>query len=216
MSQATPDIIDTLAGIEAGSRLDLVRSNRPAARENAQKSYLALFAPETAGTVTIEERFAIALFVAALHRDEAVSAHYRDQLAEHARTGLVEALDDEIRRGATNGPYGRYPAGPLTTEDAPGITHRVVDSNRKVLGNRLAAGVEHTHLLVFRPRDASSAALQALLDAGWSTSDIVTLSQLVAFLSFQIRVVTGFRALAASQLADAPYAAPSISPAAVA
>jgi uncharacterized protein YciW len=53
-------------------------------------------------------------------------------------------------------------------------------------------------LLVFRPRDASPAALQSLLDAGWSTTGIVTLSQLVAFLSFQIRVVAGLRALAAA------------------
>ena len=52
------------------------------------------------------------------------------------------------------------------------------------------------HLLVFHPRDAEPAALQALLDAGWSTTDIVTLSQITAFLSFQIRVVAGLRTLA--------------------
>jgi uncharacterized protein YciW len=52
------------------------------------------------------------------------------------------------------------------------------------------------HLLVFHPRDAAPEALQALLDAGWSTTDIVTLSQIAAFLSFQIRVVAGLRALA--------------------
>ena len=44
------------------------------------------------------------------------------------------------------------------------------------------------------------AALQALLDAGWSTTDIVTLSQIAAFLSFQIRVVAGLRALAGRRL----------------
>ena len=55
---------------------------------------------------------------------------------------------------------------------------------------------DHMHLLVFHPRDAAPAALQALLDAGWSTTDIVTLSQIAAFLSFQIRVVAGLRALA--------------------
>jgi len=70
-------------------------------------------------------------------------------------------------------------------------------ANRAVLGGALI-GLVHAHLLVFRPRDASSAALQALLNAGWSTDDIVTLSQLVAFLSFQIRVVTGLSALAAA------------------
>jgi len=35
-----------------------------------------------------------------------------------------------------------------------------------------------------------------LLDAGWSTTGIVTLSQIVAFLAFQIRVATGLRVLA--------------------
>ncbi len=51
-------------------------------------------------------------------------------------------------------------------------------------------------MLVFHPRDAAPPSLQALLDAGWSTTDVVTLSQLVAFLSFQIRVVAGLRTLA--------------------
>jgi CMD domain protein len=65
-----------------------------------------------------------------------------------------------------------------------------------VLGERLSVALAHAHLLVFHPRDASPAALQSLLDAGWSSTEIVTLSQLVAFLAFQIRVVTGLRALA--------------------
>jgi uncharacterized protein YciW len=52
------------------------------------------------------------------------------------------------------------------------------------------------HLLVLHPRDADPAALQALLDAGWSATGIVTLSQIAAFLSFQIRVVVGLRTLA--------------------
>ena len=70
------------------------------------------------------------------------------------------------------------------------------DAHRELLGERLSAALAHAHLLVFHPRDASPAALQALLDAGWSSTGIVTLSQLVAFLAFQIRVVTGLQALA--------------------
>jgi CMD domain protein len=67
-----------------------------------------------------------------------------------------------------------------------------------VLGARLAAALEHVHLLVFHPRDASPADMQRLLDAGWSSTAIVTLSQLVAFLSFQIRTIAGLRTLGAS------------------
>ncbi|MGI0520426.1 CMD domain protein, partial [Microbacterium maritypicum] len=70
-----------------------------------------------------------------------------------------------------------------------------------VIGERLAAALAHTHLLVFRPREASGADLGRLLDAGWSADGIVTLSQLVSFLAFQQRVVTGLRVLAAAGLA---------------
>ena len=63
-------------------------------------------------------------------------------------------------------------------------------------GARLSAALMHAHLLVFHPRDAGAQDLQALLDAGWSPTDIVTLSQLVAFLAFQVRVVAGLQVLA--------------------
>ena len=46
------------------------------------------------------------------------------------------------------------------------------------------------------PATRTAPAVQALLDAGWTTTDIVTLSQIAAFLSFQIRVVAGLRTLA--------------------
>lgn len=86
----------------------------------------------------------------------------------------------------------------LSSEDKPGPALKVTEANRKVLGPRLAAALEHAHMLVFHPRDASPASLKALIDAGWTTADIVTLSQLVAFLSFQIRAVAGLRALDAA------------------
>ncbi|WP_026871905.1 CMD domain protein [Inquilinus limosus] len=197
MSEPTADVIDLLAGVERGSALDRIRAQRPAARENAQKSWAALFLPEDPGTVSALERHAVAAFVAALHREPAPARFYAEALAKRD-SGLAAAVAVEAERAATEGPYGRYPAGPLSAEDKDGPVHHVSDESRGVLGPRLAAALEHTHLLVFRPRDASAAALQALLDAGWSTTDIVTLSQLVAFLSFQIRVVAGLRALAAA------------------
>lgn len=197
MTQTQIDVIDRLVGITPGSTLDAVRRNRIQARDNAQLSYEALFAPKTPGTVLIEERFAIAYFVAGLHRDEAIASFYREGLGHYDRPGLVGAISAEIRRGETAGTYGSYPAGPLSAEDKAGLIYAPDPASREVLG-RLGAALTHAHLLVFRPRDASSAALQALLNAGWSTDDIVTLSQLVAFLSFQIRVVTGLRALAAA------------------
>lgn len=195
---SAPDVIDQLAGIEPGSRLHAIRDRRREARENAQKSYLALFEPEVPGGVSALERHAVAAFVAGLHRQPAVEAFYAEGLRRHDSAGIAEAIAAEARRGAVEGPYGRYPDGPLTVEDLAGPDYRVDPDTGTLLGARLSAALAHAHLLVFHPRDASAAALDRLIGAGWSTPDIVTLSQLVSFLAFQIRVVAGLRVLAAT------------------
>ncbi|EIG58674.1 CMD domain protein [Bradyrhizobium sp. JR1.5] len=196
---ATKDIIDALAGIEPGSALDGIRAKRVQARDNAQKSYLSLFEPIDAGDVSLVERAAVAFFVIGLHREPTVAAFYRAKLtaiADGAR--LIEAIEAEIARGETSGPYGAFPAGPLSVENKAGLAYRVSAERKTDLGDRLVAAFEHAHLLVFRPRDAAVADMKALLAAGWSNTGIVTFSQLVAFLSFQVRVVTGLRVLGAS------------------
>lgn len=198
-ASAVPDVIDRLTGIEPGSHLDRIRAQREQARIHAQQSYLALFAPTPPvfGHFKLADRFAVAAFVAGLHGQADVARFYADALSgQGARAGTTGAITVETKRGAVQGPYGRYPAGPLSAEDADGASYAVDDAQRAVLGERLSAGLEHAHLLVFHPRDASASALQSLLDAGWSSTEIVTLSQLVAFLAFQIRVVAGLRALA--------------------
>jgi CMD domain protein len=190
------DVIDALVGIAPGSALDAIRNRRPQAREQAQASYRALFAPEAFGGVSATERFAVAAFVTGLHGDAQTTDFYAARLAATGTPAeLREAVDTAIAAAKGHGPYGAYPAGPLSREDTPGSTHRIAPETRRVLGARLAAAFEHMHLLVFHPRDAAPPALQALLDAGWSTTDIVTLSQIAAFLSFQVRVVAGLRTL---------------------
>jgi CMD domain protein len=197
MNERVPDVIDQLAAIAAGSPLDAIRAKRQVARDHAQKSFLALFEPTNFGSFPARERFAVAAFVAGLHAEPATRDFYAAKLAA-AHGPLAAALEAEVARGRTQGPYGAYPAGPLSREDTKGLIYRVSDDGRRALGARLAAALEHVHLLVFRLRDSNPPALQALLDAGWSTDDIVTLSQLVAFLAFQIRTVGGLRALAAA------------------
>ncbi|MDD1520200.1 CMD domain protein [Bradyrhizobium sp. WBAH42] len=196
---APKDIIDTLAGIEPGSTLDAIRARRLQARENAQKSYLSLFEPIDAGDFSLAERAAVAAFVTGLHGESPVAAFYRDKLAATADGApLSDAIKAEIERGKTSGPYGAYPAGPLSIENKAGLVYRVGAERKPVLGARLIAALEHAHLLVFHPRDSASADMKALLAAGWSNTGIVTFSQLVAFLSFQVRVVSGLRTLAAA------------------
>ncbi|NUO97927.1 MAG: CMD domain protein [Nonomuraea sp.] len=185
------DVIDHLAGIEPGSPLDKLRDLRPAAREHAQRGFDALFTPDDPGEVTLVERDAVAAFVAGLHRDAAVARFYADRLAELSPR-LLRAVEAEIEAGATTGPYGIYPE-PLAAESDEGLRYRV--RNPGELGVRLTAAFEHAHLLVFRPREASERALDTLAGAGWGSTGVVTLSQLVAFLAFQIRVVSGLRLL---------------------
>jgi CMD domain protein len=192
------DVIDTLAGIKVGSALDKARNNRLEARKQAQASYDALFAPKDLDGFSLMERFAVATFVAGLNGREETHDYYTTKLEEvGASPELRVAVASEVVNGHAHGPYGHYPRGPLTLEDKEGMTYGIGASERHVLGPRLSAAFEHTHMLVLHPRDAAPPSLQGLLDAGWSTTDIVTLSQLVSFLSFQIRVVAGLKAMSA-------------------
>ncbi|GAA4667176.1 CMD domain protein [Frondihabitans cladoniiphilus] len=198
------DVIDHLAGIEPGTPLDAVRSARPEARSQAQASFDALFTPLDAGTFDLVERWAVATVVTAFHGEPSAgaAAFYHQQLVESgAAPSLVDAVTAAAQAGVTEGPYGSFPAGPLSGEDTHGLHLAIDEPLRSRLGERLAAAVEHVHLLVFRPRDSSSEALTRLEDAGWSVDDIVTLSQEVAFLTFQVRVVAGLGTLLATPAA---------------
>ncbi len=199
MTSSTTDVIDLLAGITPGSPVDRIRAERPETRLNAQRSYLALFEPAHAGDVSRSERLAVAAFVAGLHGAAGTAEFYSAGLADVAGgASLTAAVRAEVEKGRTQGPYGHYIAGPLSAENRDGLIYHVSDFSRVVLGPKLSAALEHSHFLVFRPREANADALQTLLDAGWTTTGIVTLSQIVAFLSFQIRVVIGLSALAAA------------------
>jgi CMD domain protein len=192
------DIINLLAGIAPGSALDKARDNRAEAKKHAQASYDALFAPKDPGGFPLLERYAVAAFVAGLHGRPETKEYYADKLAATgASPELRVALAGEIVEAHTHGPYGHFPKGPLSLENQEGLKYAVAPTPRHVLGQRLASAFEHVHMLVFHPRDAAPPSLQAMLDAGWSVTDIVTLSQLVSFLAFQIRVVTGLKAMLA-------------------
>lgn len=197
------DLIDSILAVAPGSYVDRLRRHRDVARENAQKAYLALFEPANTGDVSVLERLAIAAFVTGLHGPQRLGEHYARELAKvSAGTGIDAAISAEIAVGTTEGPYGAYPKGPLSREDRDGLIYSVSPANGDLLGKRLRAALEHAHLLVYRPRDASNAALEVLQAAGWSTAGIVTISQLVAFLSFQVRIVQGLNVLAANPVGD--------------
>lgn len=71
-------------------------------------------------------------------------------------------------------------------------------------GTRLAAELRHVDLLATRPVEARTRDLRALEAAGLSTREIVTLSQVVGFVSFQVRARLTLRALRGASTPDAP------------
>jgi CMD domain protein len=193
-------IIEELAGVAPGSALDKTLSNRSEAFAQAQKSYEALLHPDDPGAVSLWERRAVAAFTAALFSEPKTAAHYRAllEVSDPSSGRLSHLVLWEAHAASRPGPYGRYPEGPLSSEDLDGPVYRVRAELREDLGDKLSSALEHAHLLALHPRDASPSDLQRLLDAGWSTAGIVTLSQLVAFLAFQTRVVAGLNAVAAA------------------
>lgn len=67
---------------------------------------------------------------------------------------------------------------------------------------RLQAILDFTRTLIERPVEGDRAALHALPEAGLSTPAVVALSQLIAFLSYQTRLVAGLKAMKALEAAQ--------------
>ncbi|AVJ28539.1 CMD domain protein [Achromobacter spanius] len=72
---------------------------------------------------------------------------------------------------------------------------------------QLAAVLEYTRKLIEKPVEGDEAALKTLPAAGVSTPAVVTLSQLIAFLSYQTRLVAGLVAMKAAEGQSAGSAA---------
>lgn len=189
------DIIDTLANIDSGSALDEIRRTRQQARDNAQRSFEVLFEPADPGTFSLAERYAVAAYTLALQASvSAAATFYTELLEDEVSWELAATVAELAERDRREGPYGEYKETGLAAESVPGPTVSYAQ-RPDVVSERLAAALEHAHLLSLHPRDAEATHLRRLEDAGWNADDIVTLSQLISFLAFQIRVVDGLLAL---------------------
>ncbi|MES2170902.1 MAG: CMD domain protein, partial [Actinomycetota bacterium] len=168
----TTDVIDQLVGLAEGDPVFGLRTQRPDAKANAQASFDALFHSDDLEHAGQTERLAIAYWTIALSQSPA-AAFYRELLAVESPETLV-ALEAALPDAVAEGPYGDYPPGPLTAENVTGPHWQPDATLVAAVGPRLGAALAHTHVLVYRPRDSSADALQRLLDAGWSTTGIVT------------------------------------------
>jgi CMD domain protein len=90
------DLIDSAAGLVAGSSLQTTRSKRDKVAAATQGSYDAIFDPALPG-LTLAERLLVALDIALLSGVESVAAQYRSQLAN-------QTLTEAERSAFTGGP----------------------------------------------------------------------------------------------------------------
>lgn len=63
---------------------------------------------------------------------------------------------------------------------------------------RLTAILRHVDLIATSPREATRADIEALKAAGVAPDDIVRLSQVIAFVSYQLRLIAGLRLMGAT------------------
>jgi CMD domain protein len=163
------DIINQLAGIADDSPLGQLRASRDVTFRAAAGSYRELISPDDPGGLSYVERDAIAYRIATLEHSPAVADHHRQRLAS---AGVSGNLIEAI---------AQFPQG----------------SDR--LDAHLVAALAHSDLLTRSPRDASADEIAALKAAGFSTRDIVSLSQLIAFVSFEVRLLSALRILQEEQ-----------------
>lgn len=69
------------------------------------------------------------------------------------------------------------------------------DELTRIADHRLRALLQFTRSLILKPVEGDREALQTLPQAGFSTPAVVAIAQLIAFLSYQTRVVSGLAAL---------------------
>jgi alkylhydroperoxidase domain protein/CMD domain protein len=150
----------------------------------------------------------------------------RPEAAAHAQ-GSYAALFDPASPGGLSAQERLLVALRVATlhAAAPAIAHyqrRLIDagaapdllttaeSDGANASERLQALLRHADLLGTRPAQARPDDLQALADAGLSTAEIVTLSQIIAFVSFQVRVLAALQLIGGGGepvTAEAPSAA---------
>jgi uncharacterized protein YciW len=164
-ASSPPDLVDRIAGLQAGDALHAVRHQRGKVADATQGSYDALFDPALPG-LPLMDRLLVALYASVLTPAPQLAAHYRERLRdEGADAALVAAVE----------------------HDAP----------EKIEAGALRAILLFTRTLILDPVAGDRAALLSLPAAGVSTPAVVAVSQLIAFLSYQVRLVAGLAAMKA-------------------
>ncbi|RDJ03793.1 CMD domain-containing protein [Rhizobium grahamii] len=112
--------------------------------------------------------------------------------------GLRAALAARMARQNNNEALARHYDSLLTRAGEP-LVATLVDPGTTVEDLRVAEIVRHVDRLTLAPREATRAHIHALRDVGVTDADIVRLSELAAFVSYQVRVIAGLGLIGGKQ-----------------
>lgn len=168
------DLIDALVPLAEGSPVYAVRHQRDKVVAATEGAYRSLFDPALSGP-SLAERLLAAHRIVSLTGSTRLQAHYRERL-------LALPVLTPVQQAALAG------AAPASLGD----------------DGRLQAILAFTTTLTEAPVEGDKAALLKLPAAGLSTPEVVALAQLIAFVTYQLRVVAGLEALV--ELGDTPDA----------
>lgn len=166
----TTDVVDACAGLAASDAVYALRRQRPKIVAATQGSYTAMWAPEVVG-ISEPERLLIALHASVLSGVPSLAQHYL------ARLQALNTPAHDIAAAQSLAPAAQA----LQPQQA-----------------RLAALLAFTGKLINKPIEGDQQAVQSLVEAGLTPAAIVAVGQLIAFLSYQIRLVAGLAALHAA------------------
>lgn len=176
----TDDVVSKILGLTADSPVVALRADRPAQIDDLQAYYDSLFSPDPAS-------------------DAAFPVHDRAlvaiRVAAHTGSDAVVAWYEGVARehGATDAEISA--ARDIATPSTDDTT--------------LGAAIRRADLVTTRLVDTTKADVDALKAAGLSPQGILVLSQVIAFVSYQLRFVAGLRAFL-RETADVPFALPAV------
>lgn len=178
VTPTTDDVVSQILGLDPGSPVVALRADRPEQIAELQSYYDSLFAPDADSAAAFPVR------------DRALVAI---RVASHTGSTDVAAWYEVVARenGATD------------EQVAAAKDVATPNTDESVLGSAIRrADLVTTHLV-----DTTRTDIEALKEAGLSPQGILALSQVIAFVSYQVRFVAGLRAFL-RETSDVPFSLP--------
>lgn len=165
VSTTNTDVVNAILGIDDSSPIAKLRNQKPELAEQLQAYYDAIFHPT---------------------EESAAELSSRDRYLIAARVASHTSSDAVVEWYTTKAVCDGVPA-------------EAIDRIRDVSAGwsdqtTLGAAIRHADLVTLTPSQTSQESLQRLKDAGLTPAGILSLAQVIAYVSYQLRLIAGLRA----------------------